>query len=59
MFSVNEEIIESNSDVYDPVFIELKNNIEFFIHARKYFYVDISGSFKTKRSEFMLFSAVT
>lgn len=37
LFSVNEEIIESNSDVYDPVFIELKNNIEFFIHARKYF----------------------
>lgn len=37
LFSVNEEIIESNSDVYDPVFLELKNNIEFFIHARKYF----------------------
>lgn len=58
LFSVNEEIIESNTDVHDPVFIELKNNIEFFIHARKYFQL-ISGSFKTKRSEFMLFSAIT
>lgn len=37
LFLVNEEIIESNLDVYDLVFIELKNNIEFFIYVRKYF----------------------
>lgn len=39
-------------------FLELKNNIECFIHARKYFQL-LSGSFKMKRAEFMLFSAIT
>lgn len=58
LFTVNEKIIESNTDVDDPVF-RIKKQHWMFYSCKKIFSVDISGSFKTKRSEFMLFSAIT
>lgn len=42
-----------------PSFYRIKKQHWIFHSCKKIFSVDISGSFKTKRSEFMLFSAVT